>query len=110
MVNYSSPVTKTVNISDAFGLSVFDAIVFTALLLQKDAIIAELKSKVAEAMALVPSAGFNSFCSAPSSVFSSSVNDCPSIQSISLNVNLAAVSQSSLNPHATDYQPRLSPH
>jgi len=62
-----------------------------SLLLQKDALIGELKSKVAEVMALVPSSGFNSLCSAACSSHST------------------VVSQSTLNPQASDYQPRLSP-
>lgn len=74
-----------------------------SLLIQKDAEIADLKTKVAEVMALVPStSGFGSICTDSLPHFSAAfTSQNPTASSVVLT-------KSNLNPNASDYQPKVS--
>lgn len=72
--------------------------------MQKDVEIADLKTKVAEVMALVPStSGFGSICTDSLPHFSAAFTSQNPTAASSV-----VLTKSSLNPNASDYQPKVS--
>ena len=77
---------------------------FAAMLIQRDMQITELKSKVAEVMALVPSTGFGSICTDSPPHFSASFTTNQIVNPVT-----DSTAKSSLNPNALDYMPGKLP-
>lgn len=75
------------------------------MLLQKEAEIADLKTKVAEVMALVPTAsGYGNLSTDSPPHFSAAFTS----NSMTMTSDPVIISKSNLNPNASDYQPKVT--
>ncbi len=88
--------------------SFFVGLFFPGLLLQKDQELAELKQKVAEAMALMPSSSYNSAPTPGGESPHFSAKFASPSASPAAEQEQDVLAMSSLNPNASDYTPKTS--
>jgi len=82
--------------------------ILQGLLDQKDQQVAELKSKVAEVMALMPTTATFTSSANTSPHFSGSFTSSPLLPPPGVMVKNDVLVKSSLNPHASDYTPKVT--